>query len=220
MKPNAILFLLFFAAVTTTFAQKTGLINSGEILKQGAVLHDSSEYKKALQLYDKISRSDTNYVRCLYEKALTSESDSQYVKAINYCREGLALKEQREFEPDLYTIYGCTLSDMKEYDQAIKVFDQAIAKYPHTALLYFNKGIALIGQNRYPDAELMFQKTLIVNPYLYSAHYQLALAAIQQGKLIPAFLGCVGYLLMSPQGRYFSKSINMLTQISKAPMKY
>lgn len=215
MKPSAVLFLIFLLSTASSFAQKSGLINSGDLLKQGAALHDSSRYKQALQIYDQISRSDTNYVRSLYERALTCEADSQFTKAIDYSREGLALKEHREFEPDLYVIYGSTLTDMHQYDEAIKVFDRGIAKYPQTALLYFNKAIALTGLNRFADAEAMFQKTLLINPYLYSAHYWLAQAALQQGKLVPAFLSCVAYLLMCPEGRYFSPAINLLSQISK-----
>jgi len=69
----------------------------------------------------------------------------------------------------------------------LKVFNDGIAKYPQTALLYFNKGIALLGQNRFPDAELLFQQSLLVNPYLYSAHYQLALSAYSKANLYPRF---------------------------------
>lgn len=216
MKFNAIVFILFLASTLTVSAQKSGLINSGDLLKQGAILHDSTEYKKALALYDKISRSDTNYVRTLYEKALTCEADSQFTQAIKYCREGLSLKEEREFEPDFYTIYGSTLSDMKQYDEAIKIFDRGLVKYPRHSLLYFNKGIALLGQNKLHDAELIFQQTIMINPYMYSAHYQLALAAVKQGKLIPAMLSSIGYLLMTPEGRYANGSINILSAVSKS----
>lgn len=216
MKLYALLLMLFLAVPFTAAAQKSGLINSGELIKEGAKLHDSSAYKQALLTYNKVSRSDTNYVRVLSEKAITCEADSQFKQAINYCREALSLKEQREYEPGLYNTYGNSLSDIKEYEQAIKVFDAGIAKYPQYALFYFNKGVVRMLQERPAEAELLFQKTLLVNPYMYSAHYQLGLAALQQGKLIPAFLSCVGYLLVSPQGKYFSNAINMLSSISKS----
>ncbi|WP_129875924.1 tetratricopeptide repeat protein [Mucilaginibacter terrigena] len=200
----------------TASAQKSGLINSGEVIKEGIQLHDSSEYKKALILFDKVNRSDTNYVWALYQKALTCEADSQYTQAIKYCKEGLALKEMREYEPDLYNTYGNTLSDSKLYEQAIKVFDAAIAKYPHYSLLHFNKGVVLLQIEKSRDAELEFQKALLINPYMYSAHYQLSLAALQQGKLIPAFMSSVAYLFVNPEGKYFSNAINILSQISKS----
>src|SRR5471030_754564 len=106
MKPVKLLLLILITLSKISFAQKAGLVNSGELLKQGAMLHDSGRYKSALALYDKISRSDTNYVRSLYERAYSCELDSQLTKAIKYCQEALVLKEQREYEPDILNCYG------------------------------------------------------------------------------------------------------------------
>ncbi|WP_413669583.1 hypothetical protein ACEN9X_06285 [Mucilaginibacter sp. Mucisp86] len=209
-------FLLLFVLSKTSFAQKVELINSGELIDKAATLYDSSQYKPALKLLSKVNRSDTNYVRAIYEKAINCEADSQFTQAIKYCKEGLSLKEQREFEPDLYNTYGNTLNDMQQPENAIKVFDTAIAKYPAYSLLYFNKGVALIALKRYADAEAQFQKTLLINPYMYSAHYQLGLMALQQGKIIQAFLSFTGYLMVNPEGKYWSKSINMLDKITKS----
>jgi antitoxin component YwqK of YwqJK toxin-antitoxin module len=212
---SALLFLLIaFPNIST--AQKIELINSGELIKKGIMLNDSGKYKNALSVYNQISRSDTNYVRVLYEKALTCEADSQFNQGLTYAQEGLSLKEQREYEPDLYTIYGNILDDLGKPEEAVKVFDSAIAKYPSYSLLYFNKGVALLALKRPHDAELLFQKTLMINPYMYSAHYQLGLAALKQGKIIPSFLSFIGYLLVNPSGKYWSKSINYLSQISKS----
>ncbi|RKR82289.1 antitoxin component YwqK of YwqJK toxin-antitoxin module [Mucilaginibacter gracilis] len=216
MKCLKFYFLLFIAIPQIAKAQKDGLINSGQVIKAGAALYDSSQYKKSFLMLNKINRSDTNYVWSLYERAITCEADSQFNKAIEYCKEALALKGQREYEPDLYNTYGNSLMDVAKYDEALKVFDSAIAKYPMYSLLYFNKGIIELQLKHYDVAEQLFQKTLFINPYMYSAHYQLALAALKQGKIIQSFLSTVGYLLVSPQGRYSSKSITLLNQISKS----
>ncbi len=200
----------------TASAQKIELINSGELLKQGMMAHDSGQYKKALSIYNRISRSDTNYVWSLYERAMTCEVDSQYKQAIRYCEEAFSLHEQREYIPDLYNVYGNSLHADGQAEKAIKVFDKAIALYPASALLYFNKGVILLDEKRYPEAEAVFQKAILINPYMYSAHYQLGLAAIRQGKIIPAYLCFTGYLMVNPSGKYWSKSINGLNQISRA----
>jgi len=216
MKAPGILLLILVLFSNVTLGQKKELINSGELIKAGGVLYDSSQYKKAILLFDQVSRSDTNYVWSLYEKAISCEADSQYNNAVKYCQEALSLKEQREYEPDLYNTYGNTLSDMGQHEQAIKVFDIALKKYPLYSLLYFNKGVCELALKHYDKAEALFQKTLLINPYMYSAHYQLAITAINQGKLIPAFLSGVGYLLVNPQGRYWAKCINLLNAISKS----
>ena len=121
--------LLLLAAITIsslTFAQKIELINSGELIKRATTVHDSGQYKKALSIYDKISRSDTNYVWSLYERAMTCEADSQFNRAIKYCEEALSLLEQRDYKPDLYNIYGNTLHDLGQAEKALTVFDAAV----------------------------------------------------------------------------------------------
>jgi antitoxin component YwqK of YwqJK toxin-antitoxin module/Tfp pilus assembly protein PilF len=215
MKHLGFLLLILSTFSKISSAQKIELINSGELIKKGAMKYDSGEYKKALSLYNQVSRSDTNYVWSLYEKALAFEADSQYNQAIKYCQEGLSLQEQREYEPDLLNTYGNTLNDMGQPEKALKVFDSAIAKYPSYSLFYYNKGIVLAALNRLNEAELLFKKTLMINPYMYSAHFQLGATALKQGKLIPSLLSFTGYLLVNPEGKYWSKSINLLNQISR-----
>jgi antitoxin component YwqK of YwqJK toxin-antitoxin module/Tfp pilus assembly protein PilF len=207
---------ILILACKFSFAQESGLINSGELIKQAAALYDSAKYKEGLKLLDKVSRSDTNYVWSLYERSIDLEADSQFTRAIACCREALALKDQREYEPELYNTYGNTLMDLGKFDEAIHVFDQGMAKYPAYVLFYFNKGVVYMALKHYSDAEQWFQKALLVNPYMYSAHYQLGLAALQQGKIVPAYLSFVGYLTCVPEGKYVSKTINLLDKISKS----
>jgi len=216
MKYLIFFLLLSIAFSETSSAQKIELINSGELIKHGAALYDSGQYKSAFIELNKVNRSDTNYVWSLYEKALTCEADSQYSQAIKYCQEGLALKEQREYEAELYNTYGNTLNEMGQRDKAIQVFDAAIARYPGYSLFYYNKGVVFLDLNKPDEAERWFQKTLLINPYMYSAHFQLGVAALRQGKIIPSFLSLIGYLLVNPEGKYWQKSINLLDHISKS----
>lgn len=210
------LLLLSLLCPFFAYAQKYQLVNSGEVIKKSLTLYDSAKYKPALIELNTISRSDTNYVYSLYLKALNCEADSQFKQAVSYCKEGLALQEQREYEPDLYNTYGNTLNDMQNHDGAIHVFDEAINKYPASALLYFNKGIVYMGMNKPAEAEIWFKKALIINPYMYSAHFKLAVTALLQGKIVPATLGLMGYLMVSPEGRYSSNAIKLLSEISNA----
>ncbi|HVU84348.1 MAG TPA: tetratricopeptide repeat protein, partial [Puia sp.] len=166
-----------------TNAQQTALIDSRELISQGARLHDSGEYKKAIEIYNRVDRNDTNYVWSLYEKAMSCEADSQFEQGLAYCREALELRDQREQEPNLYVVYGDLLSDLKRYQEALDMYDEGLKKYPSSSLLFFNKGVVLIDQERYAEAEQIFKQTLLINPYMYSSHFFLAIAALKQGKI-------------------------------------
>lgn len=210
-----LLVLLAFSPELSSAQKKFELVNSGDVIKQCAALFDSGKYKQAIAL-NNINRSDTNYVWSLYEKAISSEADTQYTQALKYCTEALALKEQREWEPDILNTYGNVLMDLKQFDQARKVFDDGLAKYPSYSLLYFNKGITYMGEDKWAEAEACFQKSLLINPYMYSAHYQLGLAELNMGKIVPAYLSFIGYLVVNPEGRYWQSAIKLINQISRA----
>jgi len=213
-----IFILMSFALVVCLIAhaQENRPINSRALISQAIELHDSGEYKKAIEIFNRIDRNDTNYVWSLYEKALSCEADSQFERGLIYCKEALSLTAQREQEPNLYVEYGDLLSDMKKYPEALDVYDEGLKKYPSSSLLYFNKGIVFINQEHYAAAEQLFKQTLLINPYLYSAHFFLGIAALKQGKIIPGMLSLTGYLLVNPEGKYWPRIINILDVISNS----
>jgi antitoxin component YwqK of YwqJK toxin-antitoxin module/Tfp pilus assembly protein PilF len=213
MKPFFILFWIL-ASSLQAFTQKDPPIKSAELIKSAQELYDSGEYKKSLSLYDHIDRNDSNYVRSLYGKALNYQADSQFTKAIQICEEALHLHDQRELEPDIYDTYANVLRSDGQKEKSMSVFNEAISKYPSYSLLYFNKGIGLFEQEHFADAEAVFKQTLLINPYHYSAHFYLGLCAVHEGKIVQAFLSFVGYLLISPNGKYNKRCINILASIS------
>jgi antitoxin component YwqK of YwqJK toxin-antitoxin module/Tfp pilus assembly protein PilF len=215
MKPFLILFWIVISSFQA-FSQKDAPINSGELIKSADQLYDSGEYKKSLSLYDQVDRSDTNYVRSLYGRALSYQADSQFQKAIRVCEEALQLKSHREYEPDIYITYANDLKSDGQKEKSMSIFNEAIGKFPSYSLLYVNKGFALFEQERYAEAESVFKETLLINPYQFSAHFFLGLCAIHEGKIVPAFLSFVGYLLINPEGKYSKRCINILSAISKA----
>jgi uncharacterized protein len=196
------------------FSQTAPPVNSGEVIAAGNQSIDSGYYKKALSFYEQVNRSDTNYVKSLYGRVLCYQADSQYSKAIPLCEEALKLKEQREFEPVIYSTYGNILNNDGKKEEAIRVFDEAIRKYPSYSLLYLNKGIALYEMARYSESENFFKQTLLINPYQYSANFWLGLCAINEGKILPSFLSFVGYLLVSPEGKYSKRCVSILASMA------
>jgi len=198
------------------YAQENNpLIVSGQLIEQAGTLYDSGQYKKAIDVFRRIDRNDTNYIRALYGISSCLYEDSQFSASLEYARKGLALTADPERRPDLYNQIGNTLNESEASEQAIKVYDSAINKYPAYSILYLNKGSALIKLGRYPEAEAVFKQALLKDPYSYSSHYKLGYCAINQGKLVPAFLSFMGYLLLNPEGRYKSSCIRWMDAIAK-----
>jgi len=214
-KALAVLALTLFSFSYAKAQTKIQLIPSGQWLEEGDKLNDSSQYKQAIEAFRHVDRSDTNYVRALYGIAVSYLADSQYDAAVEYCRMALAAHTDPEKEPAIWNEYANALDAANMYPEAIRAYDSGIARYPAFALLYMNKGNSLLKQERYGEAEVLFKQSLLINPYLYSAHYKLALRALNEGKIVQAFLGFVAYLMMSPEGRYRSNAVSLLSSIAK-----
>ncbi|HEY4148428.1 MAG TPA: tetratricopeptide repeat protein, partial [Chitinophagaceae bacterium] len=215
-RPALLLALILSAgALSPAVAQDNNpLINSGALLEKASSLYDSGAYKQAIHLYQQVDRNDTNYARALYGIALCYEEDSVFDQAIHYSQLGLTAGNDPLREPDLYNVYANSLKASGQMERALRVFDSAIHKYPAYSLLYLNKGTALYTMKRFPEAEAVFKQALMIDPYSYSSHFKLGMVAMEQGKMVPAFLSFIGYLLMTPEGRFQPGCITMLKAIA------
>jgi antitoxin component YwqK of YwqJK toxin-antitoxin module/tetratricopeptide (TPR) repeat protein len=216
MTTRSIALILALAGfVLTTNAQDNNpLIVSGQLLEKAGNLFDSGQYKKAIAVYGQIDRNDTNYVQALYRISSCLYADSQFTASIATARQALDQHADPELEPNLLNEIGIDYTEEDSCEQALRVLDSAIRKYPYYALLYLNKGTTLIKLERYAEAESVLEQSLLYNPYSYSSHYKLGVCAISQGKLVPAMLSFTAYLLLYPNGRYYANSINWLNRIA------
>ena len=214
-KSLPVLALFLLSCIPHAFAQtSTQLIPSGQWLTEGDKLYDSGQNNKAREIFSRIDRNDTNYVRSLYGISLTYYADSQFDASVKYSRMALSEGTDPEKEPDLYCQYANATDAAGAPQKAIAICDSGLKKYPVYTLLYINKGAFLTQMGRYAEAEAVFKQSLLIDPYS-GAHYRLGLIALNEGKLVPAFFSFLGYLLMSPDGKYYANTINLLNAIAK-----
>lgn len=217
MTPRLILLTVLCTFSLVTFAQQNAaLINSGEIIKNGIQFYDDGKYKEALKEFDKVPVGDTNYVLALYEAALTCSVDSQFVRGIVYCEKGLADRSNPARDPEMLVLYGSLLDYNNQPDRALHVFDSSMLVYPAYVNLYINKGATLLRMEKYAEAEKVFQQAALIGPYSASAHYRLGVSALNQGKIVPAFLCMLASLTIEPDSRHHKSAINILSEISKS----
>jgi uncharacterized protein len=203
----AILHIFFLNTISQT------PFNSGAVIEEGIKLHDQQEYKKAIALYKTVSRNDTNYVRALYEMALSYSQDSNYNAAIEAC-DLVVQGEDKEYELDALTLKGSILDDLEKIDDALKIYDSALSKYPRAQNLLLNKAITLMRLKKMDEAQKILQELLIANPYYASAHMRLASCALKKGRVIPAMMSLFTYLLLDPDGPQHLNAIKLLGNIS------
>ena len=70
MKKIAFSIIISFYVISA-FAQISKPVNSRTVLNRGIDLYDNGKYDQAMVEYNKVNKSDSNYMTVLYEKELT-----------------------------------------------------------------------------------------------------------------------------------------------------
>jgi uncharacterized protein len=173
-----------------------GIVNSGELIRRGAELHDEEKYDQALEFYNQVPENDTSYTLALVEKALSYYSKKDYEKAVQICEE--ALNHDSEYDHNLYITLGSAYDDLGKPEKAIEIYDRAIKIFPKNHLLLFNKAVALEKRENYSEALDLYQEVLKICPYHASTHYRLGHLAEQEGDLVRAMLCYNTFLIAEP----------------------
>jgi antitoxin component YwqK of YwqJK toxin-antitoxin module len=208
--------LLAACLFTATFllAQKPAPINSGEVMEKALKLHNEEKYKEAIQLYKQVPRNDTNYTYSLYETAFSQSADNDLDGAIKTCRLGLQQRND-SYEADFRLLLASCVDDKGMSEEALKIYDSALLKYPNLQGLLLNKGLTMMRLKRISEAEAIFKDLLLRNPFYASAHYRLGQCALQKGELIQAVMCFYTYLLNNPGGTQSGSIIKILDNLSK-----
>jgi len=210
---SAALFIMFLFSESICAQTDSELVNSGGLLDRGQELQDSGRYKEAIELYKKISRSDTNYVKVLHALSSCSNSDSNYEAGIHYAELGLKLFPE-EFE-DWYFLKAEALDESGRQTEAQAYYDTVIKANPHSYVAWFNKGITFFNLKKYSDAKACFQRTLLIYPFYSAAHYFLGKVYLIEGNLPASLLCFTTTLAINPESKYGARSVGFLSSISE-----
>ncbi|MCD9853101.1 tetratricopeptide repeat protein [Epilithonimonas sp. JDS] len=162
-------------------------------VNEGVALHDSGKYDEALAKYDEALKLDKDNPLALTEKAMTLESVKRYDEAIEVSKQVLKLYPNED-NRTLYVTYANSLDHLNKAEQALKIYDEGIKKYPEYYQLYFNKGITLVNAKENEKAIICFQQSTKLNPN-HSSSFN-ALAILGQSNRIASILAFSRYLVI------------------------
>jgi len=212
-KPLISLAGIILFAFSVQAQDKDQPVNSGDILQQCVKLYENGKYHEAIELYNIVSRNDTNYSAVLHELSYACYMDSNYEKSIGYAKEGLAAFPEKS--TDWYNLLGNTYDVMGKRKEAMLYYDSLIVQNPYNHLGWFNKGLTCSNMEDYAGAKKNLQKAIIISPFHAASHYFLGVIAVKEGKLVPAMLSFTTCLLMNPEGKYAASCVTYLNNISK-----
>jgi antitoxin component YwqK of YwqJK toxin-antitoxin module/Tfp pilus assembly protein PilF len=174
----------------------TAYINSAEVIRAGIELHDAEEYDRALEYYQLVSPSDTNYAWSLSEQVLTHTTQQNYDEAIRLAQQGLGLQSQ--YKASFYDMLGTAYDYNDEVEKALSTYKAGIERYPYYQILLYNYGVTLKKDEQYEQAEQYFIRRLELDPFSANSHLQLAELSVLQGYRAKALMSYIMYMALRP----------------------
>lgn len=195
---NLLIFsLLIF--LSTGFAQNSDTLSavekSAKLIELGIELYDNNDYEGALNLFDTVAISDPNYGWAVYEKALCYWQMDNLDSALVYSREALSLRPD---DVDIVIGAGSIFDDAGLSEEAIKLLETSLNKWPYNANLMYNLGLCYIRNNRLQDAENVILKGIIIRPFHANSHLALARLNFKMGRLARSYIAYNMSALMQP----------------------
>jgi tetratricopeptide (TPR) repeat protein len=108
--------------------------------------------------------------QALFERALAREASDPAGAEAAYLQ-ALALAPDLE---DAWLNLGAMWADAGRYTEVVRLSDAALQHCPGSALLHFNRGVALDHLEQLEDAAASYQRSLEIDPTLADAHFNLA----------------------------------------------
>ncbi|HET8748952.1 MAG TPA: tetratricopeptide repeat protein, partial [Ramlibacter sp.] len=108
--------------------------------------------------------------QALYEHALALEASDAAAAEATYLQ-ALAAAPDHE---DAYLNLGAMLDAAHRHEDMLRLCDAALRHCPTSALLHFNRGVALDHLERLEEAAASYERSLELDPALADAHFNLA----------------------------------------------
>ena len=157
------------------------ITNINAILSIGATFHAKGKYQEAIKQYDAVLCLDRNNSKAIINRAiayrdlgkLSDSFDLLENAKENGAKDAELLLDLQKLalmlvasQEDISSKYGLAIAmmDMKNYELALKYFDEAIKENPLDSDIYVEKGICLGAINRSDEAFRCFDEAIKLNP--------------------------------------------------------
>ncbi len=208
MKKTLIVILTGFLAYTT-YGQSE---NASSLIEEGVALHDQAQYQEAIEKYQEALILDPDNVNAYYEMAFSYLALENFDKTEELCRETIDRFPDSPVLKHVYTSYANSLDQRGKSEEALKIYDEGIKKFPDYNMLHFNKGVTTFGLNRLEETRESFRKSAQLNPNHSSSFYYLGLLEEQMGNRISCILSLSRFLILEPKGQRANQILPFLTE--------
>lgn len=187
---------------------------------EGVAQSRAGQYDASIESFNKALAVNPNCQDCLYNIGYAYAQKKELDKAEeNYKKAILVKPDYAEAYNGLANIYNA----QRKFDEAAAASAKAnelTASAPGglaggNADSLYNQGVILWNSGKIPDAKKSFEQAIAANPNHAEAHYQLAMALVNEGKLAEAATEFNSYLKLAPDGPNAATAKALVAQLPK-----
>ena len=169
---------------------------SDSAIYEGIDLYEDKKYASAIESFKQVSSNDPNYSFALYQIGLSFYDLKKYDSSLVYTTESIQNLESGIYD-NAVILRGMALTELEQYAEAIKNYDDALAKFPKNVNFLHNKGVTYKKSKEFQKALDLFKDVNI--EYSGFIRNQLAIAQLaeEEGFLTQALLAYSHALLYS-----------------------
>lgn len=195
---KTILALLVLIACTTLLSAADEVIFEEGYIKEGIALHEKGQFKEAIKLYDMVLKQNPNNEFALYEKAYSLVYLGKERAAMRIARK-LTKSEDDKVVELAYTMYGNILDDMGKYRQSMKIYKEALLKFPHNYLINYNLAVSYAAQGDYRLCRRHLLDSLNYYPLHLNSMYSLTIIDNELGNSVGTVVASLLFLFYSEE---------------------
>lgn len=194
------------------FALSQSTENVKQLVREGIELHDKGDFEGAIRKYDEALKIDASDFDANYEKSLSMMYAKKYDECISLSKQMLERFRDHPSLRQVYSNLGSALDDAGKPEEALKVYDKGIKKFPDYYSLYFNKGLTYTRMKSYDEALESYSLALKNNGLHASSNYYTGLILQNQNR-IPSLLAYTIFLVIEPQSDRAKKAYEAVQEI-------
>ena len=141
-------------------------------IERAVYLMDNDSAEQAVTILDRLCKKYSDNYAIQYERLYAVYKAGDYKRVV---KDGKALLSNPDVEPQCYQMVGNALDVIGKTDDAVKMYDKGLEKFPESGILRLEKGNIHYMHKRYNEALTEYTRGIEAEPSFPSNYYRAAL---------------------------------------------
>lgn len=180
-----------------------------QLIREGIALHDQGQHDGAIAKYLQVLETNPDCTPAIYELCYALFAAGRPADALRHARRGMEYRSDQL--ASFYMTAGNCLDALDDPKEALRAYQAGIKLNPDEGLLYYNRAITRIHQDKLKPAVNDLKHALYRAPRHASSHLALGRIWHQQDNRVPALLALLRFVELEPASNRSGEALQIVT---------